>query len=204
MEGGDEGAEEGGGIVNYTTTCLVAGQQCRMRRARARGSGQSGSHRKCSKLNGVTLRRDYLIDSIVLYPGSMMGDGAAIPIEFTYEQRKYGSSAVQWRGLEPVHHIECRLATELGATSYAGVGGGCFLIAEGAIISDITQYYSGQEETIANFPTAFPYENSGDTFRFCSLSIEDILSSLEDEPDILAIATPFWSMIWKGSDSEKA
>ena len=133
------------------------------------------------------------MDSIVLYPGSMMGDGAAIPIEFTLTNNG-STGAVRFNGevwsLSTTLNVE--LATELGATSYAGEiqGGGCFLIAEGAIISDITQCYSGGEETIANFPTAFPYENSGDTLQILlAYPIEDILSSLEDEPDILAIAS---------------
>ena len=200
-EGGEEGAEEGGEIINYPNPPEFCGPDNHVECIEPLVSSQgvlvsqvpSG---KAPKLNGGDPPEgDYLIDSIVLYPGSMMADGAEIPIEFTLTNNG-STGAVRFNGevwsLATALNVE--LSTEFGVTSYEGEiqGGGCFLIAEGAIISDITQCYSGGEETLANFPTAFPYEYQGDTLQILlAYPITDILSSLEAEPDVFAIASAF-------------
>jgi len=142
---------------------------------------------------GIAPNGDYVIESIVLYPGSMMKDGAELPIEFTLTNNG-STGAVRFSGevLRLATTLNVELATEFGSTSYDGEiqGGGCYLISQGAIVGDITQCYEGNGDTVSNFPTAFPYEESGDSLQILlAYPIEDILSSLEDEPDVYAIAS---------------
>jgi hypothetical protein len=84
------------------------------------------------------------------------------------------------------------LATELGSTSYEGdiQGGGCYLISQAAIIGDITQCYEGSGDIVSNFPTVFPYEASEGSLQvLLAYPIDVILSSLESDPEVYAIAS---------------